>query len=106
MDRPKVTGFIAPCSLDEIPLPIAYPGILLQNNAGFRTERPVMDHEKCVECMMCYLLCPEGTIYRDEKGLAIDYDFCKGCGICVCECKPGALNMVSEMEVQLSEEEE
>ena len=30
--------------------------------------------------------------------ITIDYDFCKGCGICVKMCKFGALEMVSESE--------
>ena len=27
---------------------------------------------------------------------AIDYDFCKGCGICVAECPCGAIELVPE----------
>jgi Pyruvate/2-oxoacid:ferredoxin oxidoreductase delta subunit len=27
---------------------------------------------------------------------AIDYDFCKGCGLCVSECPCGAIEMVPE----------
>ncbi|MDR1043419.1 MAG: 4Fe-4S binding protein [Clostridiales Family XIII bacterium] len=46
--------------------------------------------------MMCYLLCPDGTIYREAGEFAIDYDFCKGCGICSRECKVNAIRMVSE----------
>jgi Pyruvate/2-oxoacid:ferredoxin oxidoreductase delta subunit len=26
----------------------------------------------------------------------IDYDYCKGCGICVAECPSGAVTMVPE----------
>jgi Pyruvate/2-oxoacid:ferredoxin oxidoreductase delta subunit len=32
---------------------------------------------------------------RGER-YAIDYDYCKGCGICVQECPCGAIEMVPE----------
>lgn len=96
MDRPKLTKYSFPKTFDEIPFPIHEPGVLLEKNAGFRTSRPVIDNEKCVKCMMCYLVCPEGTVYKDNDKLTIDYDFCKGCGICVKECKPKAMKMIPE----------
>ena len=30
------------------------------------------------------------------RGYAIDYDFCKGCGICAAECPSGAIEMRPE----------
>lgn len=96
MNRPKTYAFVAPVSYDEIPYPLAAPGHLLQKNAGFRTIKPILDQEKCVNCLRCYLLCPEGTVYRDGESLAIDYDFCKGCGICAHECKPRAIEMIPD----------
>jgi pyruvate ferredoxin oxidoreductase delta subunit len=48
--------------------------------------------------MMCYLFCPEGAIYKKDDFLVIDYDFCKGCGICDYECKSKAIAMVPEDE--------
>ena len=98
MDRPKLTKFTFPKTLREIPFPIAEAGVLLEKNAGFRTSKPIINSDKCVKCMMCYLLCPEGTVYKDGDQLAIDYDFCKGCGICAQECKPKAIKMVPEEE--------
>jgi len=44
------------------------------------------------------MLCPDLCITRDtESGrIEIDYDFCKGCGICAFVCPKGAIIMVRE----------
>ena len=63
---------------------------------GWRTLRPVKDEERCNDCGLCWLYCPDGAIDRD--GIAIDYAYCKGCGICATECKVGAIEMVREGE--------
>ncbi len=96
MCRPKTVHYQYPKTLNEIPLPIADAGVLIDINSGFRTSRPVIAEDKCVKCMMCYAVCPEGTIYRKDGKLCIDYDFCKGCGICAHECRLKAIEMVSE----------
>ena len=98
MKRREVTGYDFPKTLNEIPLPSIKPGVLLDVNSGFRTEKPVINTEKCVNCMMCYIVCPEGTIYKDNDKMAVDYDYCKGCGICAHECRPHAIDMVPEGE--------
>jgi 2-oxoacid:acceptor oxidoreductase delta subunit (pyruvate/2-ketoisovalerate family) len=67
------------------------PGSTVRNKTGsWRTFKPVSDREKCVECFNCYLFCPEGCIDTDFN---IDYDFCKGCGICKNECPVNAIDM-------------
>ena len=74
-------------------------GHLVSKNAGWRTIRPQLDESKCVGCFQCYMQCPDGTIYKTNattSKLAIDYDFCKGCGICASSCKTGAITMVPE----------
>lgn len=79
-------------------------GHLVTKNAGWRNQRPVLDGGKCTMCLQCYLYCPDGTIYkvRTSEGamecLAIDYDFCKGCGVCARACRFGAIRMVDETE--------
>jgi 2-oxoacid:acceptor oxidoreductase gamma subunit (pyruvate/2-ketoisovalerate family)/2-oxoacid:acceptor oxidoreductase delta subunit (pyruvate/2-ketoisovalerate family) len=49
----------------------------------------IVDPGKCNFCLLCYTLCPEGCIMRNEKEINIDKDYCKGCGICekVCPLK-------------------
>jgi len=63
----------------------------------WRTFRPVINHEKCVKCLLCWLYCPEAAIQLDADDTPrINYDYCKGCGICANECKHGAIEMVRE----------
>lgn len=81
-------------------------GHLVEKNAGWRNDRPVIDRQKCVGCLQCYLYCPDGTIFKVPAAegsknpftVAVDYDFCKGCGMCVRACKFDAIRM--EQEVQ------
>ncbi|RLE55254.1 MAG: ferredoxin [Thermoprotei archaeon] len=62
--------------------------------AGFK---PVIDHSKCVKCLMCWIYCPEPAIVRKEDdSVEINYDYCKGCGICAKVCPRGAIQMVPE----------
>lgn len=81
----------------EIPETTAYEaGYLITKNAGWRNMHPVIDAEKCVSCMQCYLYCPDGVISSEHGKVWIDYDFCKGCGICRKICKRGAIQMEAE----------
>ena len=54
---------------------------------GWRTFRPVMDKEKCKNCLFCWIYCPDSAIQvENEKIKEIDLKYCKGCGICAAEC--------------------
>ena len=49
----------------------------------------------CYSCGNCFNFCPEAAVFIDESGdLHIDYDYCKGCGICAAECPCGAIQYV------------
>ena len=65
-------------------------GNSVDNETGsWRTFRPVWDEEKCVNCLTCWILCPDDSIIvEDSKVKGVDYDHCKGCGICASECPP------------------
>lgn len=81
-------------------------GHLVSKNAGWRQVRPVIDQETCTKCLICYMDCPDGTIFKVDGAngaLAIDYDFCKGCGVCAKSCRFGAISMVSEADVLAAE---
>ena len=45
----------------------------------------------------CYGVCPDNAIIKLGDGqYEIDYDYCKGCGLCAAECPCGAIEMEPE----------
>jgi len=75
----------------------------------WRVFRPVIDQERCIRCLICWMYCPDTAIrivdgkYTTKSGrvwdfsLEIDYDHCKGCGICVEECPIKVVDFVEEV---------
>jgi 2-oxoacid:acceptor oxidoreductase delta subunit (pyruvate/2-ketoisovalerate family) len=54
---------------------------------------------RCTQCDNCLIFCPDVSILdhtRSTFGYAVDYDYCKGCGICATECPRSAITMLSE----------
>ncbi len=70
----------------------------ITKTGAWRSQRPIVDNEKCIKCYICIDLCPEGAISAlpEKKGVQVDYDYCKGCGICSSECPQKAYKMVTE----------
>lgn len=72
------------------------PGWSEDNLTGsWRAQRPVLDPALCVKCDLCWVACPDTCIDR-SKGYAIDYRYCKGCGLCASVCGKMAIRMVDE----------
>ncbi len=70
---------------------------LVNKTGSWRTMRPVIMYDKCTDCGICWLYCPDSAINRTEKGTyEIDYEYCKGCQICAAECRVGAIETVAE----------
>ena len=88
-----------PTTFNDIPEATVYEaGYLVSKNAGGRNIRPVVSINKCKNCLQCYLYCPDGVIAKDSASgkIKIDYDFCKGCGICAKICKFQAITIEAE----------
>jgi 2-oxoisovalerate ferredoxin oxidoreductase delta subunit len=92
-EREKPVQFKSRGDLPSMP---ASSGTMRTNKtASWRSIRPVIIEEKCKRCMLCWKFCPEPCIAPTDPP-EIDYDFCKGCGICIVECPFDAI--VSEPE--------
>ncbi|MBQ9691163.1 MAG: 4Fe-4S binding protein [Eggerthellaceae bacterium] len=66
---------------------------------GWRSIRPIWEQPNCTNCMMCWVACPDSSILvKDGEMVGIDYDHCKGCGLCAVECHFQALDMMNETE--------
>lgn len=72
-------------------------GGLTQENALFEARR-CLSCGNCFECDNCFGVCPDNAVIKLGSGerYEFDYDFCKGCGICVTECPCGAIDLVPE----------
>ncbi|MBX4264512.1 4Fe-4S binding protein [Clostridium estertheticum] len=63
----------------------------------WRSMKPVWNAENCKNCLLCWAVCPDMSILVEHgKIKGIDYDHCKGCGLCVSQCKFKALSLVKE----------
>ena len=87
---------------NEVPIggAVDEPGSARENKTGsWRVERPVWSEAKCIHCLRCWVFCPDMSINTvDGKVTGINYDYCKGCGICaqVCPEKVKAITMEPE----------
>lgn len=81
-------------------------GIPTEGEAGFTGEwrvfKPVVIKEKCLAykkdsliCQLCWKFCPDAVI-EQGKPPVIDFNYCKGCGICAEVCPAKAIDMVNE----------
>ncbi|MBV8833953.1 MAG: FAD-dependent oxidoreductase, partial [Acidobacteriaceae bacterium] len=69
-----------------------------ETNALFEARR-CLSCGNCFECDNCYGVCPDNAIAKLGPGnrFRINYDYCKGCGMCATECPCGAIEMIPEL---------
>lgn len=73
------------------------PGSAMKYKTGdWKALRPTVDQKKCTNCLLCWIYCPDAAINRLENFVNVNYDYCKGCGICANECPVKAITMVEE----------
>jgi 2-oxoacid:acceptor oxidoreductase delta subunit (pyruvate/2-ketoisovalerate family) len=89
--RPMLDIIRRQTSFDEV------QGGLDETNALFEARR-CLSCGNCFECDNCYGVCPDNAVIKlgPGKRFEFNYDYCKGCGICVAECPCGAIKMVPE----------
>jgi 2-oxoacid:acceptor oxidoreductase delta subunit (pyruvate/2-ketoisovalerate family) len=89
--RPQLDIARRTSSFDEV------QGGLTEDNALFEARR-CLSCGTCFECDNCYGVCPDNAVIKlgSGKGFEFNYDYCKGCGVCVAECPSGAIEMVPE----------
>lgn len=70
---------------------------------SWRTKRPVLDVDKCIHCLICWVMCPDSAVVVQEgRVLGFDLAHCKGCGICdeVCPDKVKCIAMLDEAKAK------
>ena len=71
------------------------------NVGGWRNERPIRRDEDCIDCLFCWVYCPDVAVnVKDASviGLGFNLDHCKGCGICAAVCPKKCIEMKPESE--------
>ncbi len=89
--RPMLDAIRRQTSFDEV------QSGLNETNALFEARR-CLSCGNCFECDNCYGVCPDNAVIKlgPGKRFLFNYDYCKGCGMCVAECPCGAIKMVAE----------
>ncbi len=72
-------------------------------NLGIPAEVALAEAARCISCGVCtgcdtcYIFCPDVSVARAGPcRYTINYDYCKGCGICVHECPRCAMSVKEE----------
>ena len=83
-----------------------------ESNPGLDEETVVAEGLRCLSCGTCnrcdncLVFCPDISILRRGEWITeypeypffeVDYDYCKGCGICAAECPRHAITMEEEL---------
>jgi 2-oxoacid:acceptor oxidoreductase delta subunit (pyruvate/2-ketoisovalerate family) len=71
----------------------------LDEGTALYEARRCLSCGNCFSCDNCFGVCPDNAVIKlgnPGEPYAIDYDFCKGCGICAVECPCGAIEMQPE----------
>jgi 2-oxoacid:acceptor oxidoreductase delta subunit (pyruvate/2-ketoisovalerate family) len=90
--------------MPQISDPARRVGSFAEVNLGFSERKARRETERCFQCGMCslcencYTFCPDSAVWKrdQDETFTIDYDFCKGCGICAHECPSQFIEMVRE----------
>ena len=76
---------------DLPPCAISLSSTLYNKTGEWRSVKPVVLNDKCTSCLLCWKFCPDACISIKDGIPVIDYDYCKGCGICIEVCAKEAI---------------
>jgi len=85
---------------EKLPVPRRTGGFS-EVNLGLSPASALYEANRCFDCGVCnlchncFIYCPDLAISArpDKQGYDINYDYCKGCCICVEECPRGAISV-------------
>jgi len=89
-------------SFEDLNLTYVSPAPAAKADDGFSQEVAVAEAQRCLSCGVCndcgncWLFCPDVAIFRKNEEYDINYDYCKGCGICSEVCPCGVITMEAE----------
>jgi len=69
---------------------------------GFSPEHLHSEADRCFSCGVCnfcdncWIFCPDVAVIRKENEYDINYDYCKGCLVCVVECPRNCISIREE----------
>ncbi|MGQ9617922.1 MAG: NAD(P)-binding protein [Candidatus Aminicenantia bacterium] len=69
---------------------------------GYEEDTLKSECERCFSCGVCnacdncWVFCPDASIVRNEDEYGVNYDYCKGCGLCAKECPRNVIDMEEE----------
>jgi pyruvate ferredoxin oxidoreductase delta subunit len=67
------------------------------HTGDWRSQIPIIDLDKCIDCLTCWIYCPDDCILvEDGRVVGIKKSHCKGCGICAKACPKKAITMTEE----------
>ncbi|MDI6733594.1 MAG: NAD(P)-binding protein [Planctomycetota bacterium] len=50
----------------------------------------------CNKCDNCFVFCPDMSVLKKKGRYEFNYDYCKGCSVCVVECPRNAITLIEE----------
>ncbi|MFP4477911.1 MAG: 4Fe-4S binding protein [Candidatus Izemoplasmatales bacterium] len=63
----------------------------LNSHVVYERSLPVLDVNKCIECMLCEKICPYFAIEFKDK-ITFDSEKCFECGLCIAKCPTDAIS--------------
>ena len=92
MTQPRLVREERARSFTEIDLRVS-------GNIAMREAERCFNCGLCNQCDNCHLFCPDMSVIHDQsaQGRHINYDYCKGCGLCVVECPRNAMTLEEEI---------